>query len=1133
MRQRLYFTLFTLIALLTGASASTISVGDVTVPVGGQAEVVVGCDLNSDYYGFQIETPLAAGIDVVGCSAGNSAANYTVEHAKLSTGIWRFIGYDVQHRAMATGKGELLRFTISASSTLAAGTYPVTITYAELTDQSGRAVTIGAMRFNIIVTSGQGGATLADISSLLDKLRQEYDAREALYKQLDGCLPFSDYNTVMTALRKYGTELSDLEARYVYLYETSSVSSSADIAALSNDVKDFATRMTVGLAQLDETVKSMAAKDLLARLTGTGKDITALSEGCAELEAQRLKMASTTGKYYFERILTESFSAALSTAKTRISTYGASVDSLANVYNTLVAQNSISTVQTAIDFYKKYFGMADGYKSVSARTAAVEALISALKGQYDQLAVRFPDPDLYYSIRPTGIKEDIQVGYKSNRGFVLTSAGMMRFEQVNGNTFRLVNFSGEYMTPSTAGLTAGTAEKAALWEGVSLGDGNYTFRQTDNSSYLAYGGGKVNAPVNTSAKAYAWTIEESELDELQAMLNLLAEENDNKNTEETQAVRDTLYYPAPKPCVTCTDSTPIVFPSVPYIIYVFGPNPLPIPSPNGGRTENDHPIHITKGSHVVIDNMTLKDLIGGHHVIYVEGILEITIKVKVLIENWQWFIKVGPTGRVIWRGDSDKSGKIWNIGTLEIEDGNLGSIQNEGKVIHHDGTVNHVDNQGEYEMSGGYIENTESNFKETLFINRGIFRFIGGYIRGWCSRLIYHAQGATLRIDGGRFGFGHVRDYFIEAHDDFYIRGDYDYTSTVPILLRPSVTIHLLYQWIYKFNIVFIDGLPTPRYPLFRSEGFTLTTDHFRYINWTLPNHRWYWHYTVEDNTIEPRDGEVWDEEDLVYYINWLKIYKDSEATSSESNPQVLDLGGREIIITQPIEWPEGSHVVIRNGRLITSTSWSYEYVFRIPSGSWVRLEDVTIDWSQRYYYLVGGNVVMRHIFDVEGILYIGLGSHIIGWTDSNLTATDSYIPGAAICATGSGRIYLCGGWLDGVVLRITSTLNVYITSALTSTLYVYIPTALRYKGFRFIAPFGYSFTESDAWHIFKFFTSEWGIGADSEGYAYLEDPALLGIGELTTDGTDDGDYYNVQGIRTDKPRRGIYIRNGKKVVVK
>ena len=111
-----------LIAMLTGASASTISVGDVTVPVGGQAEVVVGCDLNSDYYGFQIETPLAAGFDVVGCSAGSSAANYTVEHAKLSTGIWRFLGYDVQHRAIATVKGELLLITISAPSTLAAGT---------------------------------------------------------------------------------------------------------------------------------------------------------------------------------------------------------------------------------------------------------------------------------------------------------------------------------------------------------------------------------------------------------------------------------------------------------------------------------------------------------------------------------------------------------------------------------------------------------------------------------------------------------------------------------------------------------------------------------------------------------------------------------------------------------------------------------------------------------------------------------------------------------------------------------------------------------------------------------------------------------------------------------------------------
>ena len=58
----------------------------------------------------------------------------------------------------------------------------------------------------------------------------------------------------------------------------------------------------------------------------------------------------------------------------------------------------------------------------------------------------------------------------------------------------------------------------------------------------------------------------------------------------------------------------------------------------------------------------------------------------------------------------------------------------------------------------------------------------------------------------------------------------------------------------------------------------------------------------------------------------------------------------------------------------------------------------------------------------------------------------------------------------------------------------------------------------------------EYRIGTFKNGPVTLEDGAEF---TLTTDSIEDGDYYNIQGVRTDNPRRGIYIRNGKKVVVK
>ena len=40
------------------------------------------------------------------------------------------------------------------------------------------------------------------------------------------------------------------------------------------------------------------------------------------------------------------------------------------------------------------------------------------------------------------------------------------------------------------------------------------------------------------------------------------------------------------------------------------------------------------------------------------------------------------------------------------------------------------------------------------------------------------------------------------------------------------------------------------------------------------------------------------------------------------------------------------------------------------------------------------------------------------------------------------------------------------------------------------------------------------------------------GIESISTDTTNDGDWYTTQGQRVSTPTRGIYIRNGRKVVV-
>ena len=47
------------------------------------------------------------------------------------------------------------------------------------------------------------------------------------------------------------------------------------------------------------------------------------------------------------------------------------------------------------------------------------------------------------------------------------------------------------------------------------------------------------------------------------------------------------------------------------------------------------------------------------------------------------------------------------------------------------------------------------------------------------------------------------------------------------------------------------------------------------------------------------------------------------------------------------------------------------------------------------------------------------------------------------------------------------------------------------------------------------------------------DDDETTGINELTESGSDNAPYYNLNGIRVTRPTQGVYIRNGKKIIIK
>lgn len=1020
-------------------------------------------------------------------------------------------------------------------------------------------------------------AKLDEAKAKIDELKSMSSSLWAKFNKVKDRLSPEDLSQIAAKFAVIDTRIQELKKEYEALLAELDNASTSAYPNLNTKIDSFVSKVneeyainSVDIVLLEEDIKSKLAADIQQKLSEYSNVYNQQYQTYQQYQQWKQSILQQNGYYFFQRKFDENYSLDLELFHKELSIINGLLSDERGFLN---MSFTISTIDDAYNFYQTYDMFVGTQSTCKEKLDYCAEEKPKLQNTFDALEVNFPKEDVAYEIRPTGLSSAIQMGYKSNRGFVLTSAGMMYFEQVNGASFKLKDANDNYIvaTEGSEGLRTGTKEEATIWTGSSLDNGSYVFYRETSPSWLAYSGTQVNTAVRSNTTSHAWTIQESELDELQAFLNLLAEE-DGTGSESGLSEDDELVINPPSICIGCNIVVPIVFPRTIYPIRVTD-GEIIIPNPSDGKRPADfHPFQIPEGSHVIIDDITFRDLVGGDHIFYVDGTLEITVNVKIYIENWEWFVHVGPTGKVIWNYGGDSKPRIKNEGTLDMSQGNMGYLENTGTTNHSGGTILQVVNRyiyyftggiineilnygehyhrggtaltarnyagGKFTMTSGYINNTVVNTTETIFINYGTFHFTGGIIRGYGSRLIYHGKGGYMRIDGGTFDFSGIKDYFIEAHETFYIRGNYDYGSPLPILLNPSVTIRILYNWIYKFNVVFIGGRPMPRYPLFHGEDFTLTTDHYKYIYWTLPNHRWRWYLDVANNSIEPRDEEVYDEDDLQAYLDWLAKYQTSESASTENNPQVLDLGGRVIYITQPVNLPVGSHVYFKHGSFASSGTWTYDYVFRTPKGCTMRFENVIIDMSSSVYYIVDGKPVTRYIFDIIGNVYFLTGCHIKGYLDTGIDAADNYIPGAAFRIDPEAKVYINGGRFDNVVFITNSVINIYVSSNLIGYVYFYIPTALRKAGYSFLAPYNeYHFVNADIDFIKLLNIGTWltKIGSDGNICLYEEGTSIAGI----ESDMNYADIYNVDGTLVGKNmslkqlQKGIYIINGKKIVVK
>lgn len=830
----------------------------------------------------------------------------------------------------------------------------------------------GWKNFTIVEMEPEIG--LADINVMLAKAKGALDevndilARtKAVYGEVKELIPAEQAASIDKYLADADVASAKFKQSYDGLVAAVSVATSAQYAALyasASELNDAITAFGEGLVSYEiEVVNGLiesGQKALATKLAVLKQGIVGLEAAVSNMQANAALEKRRCGTDFFmvdPAVLKTEEAVAFEASLQQLDE---DVDAARTYWNNNFSYVEISTIDEVKAFLAKAEELEVMVTRLNAQKTGLDNEYVLFVKSIDEADIVLPKDGVNYSLQTAAVADKqtpdgfpIQMGYKSNRGSVLTSAGVMQFERASSHTFYLKDDQSNYMIllgEDAAMLGIPSSDGATEWTGKALGNGKYQIKvagEDFGGLCLNVLGTKVNSEVVASAKSTEWTIKESELDELQAFLNMMSEESytdedlaNMDDDEKKKAEAEIVYVFPPKPLIGKVQwKEPIVLPQRPGVIRLVGNLPVPVKE-DGEWAKDEHPIEVPDGSHLVLDNINFDDTTaGGDHVIHITG--EVTININVTLDDdflnkWLWFVDLGKGGRLHWHPGGNHRPNIKNDeGYVYIEPGSsTGKIENTGEVsIAENTVVDEIDNQNGgtvnqnggrvikiinkyvYVFVGGYIDNCENgtgahftmtggslgnndvNHKDVVFVNHGKFIFRGGHIGGYGSHLFHHHRGAYLRIEGGDIDDSHVT-HFIEAYDDFYMSGGFK--PHKPIVINPGVRIHVINDIKYIWNIQFVGGvLPDLRVPfLVGTKLHPLSLLDWRRIGYRLPAHyRWRFRPAykfvdsdgegndeeIESGALEIADENVEDEDDLQAYLDWLASQGEDTSGTGET----------------------------------------------------------------------------------------------------------------------------------------------------------------------------------------------------------------------------------------------------------
>lgn len=129
MKKKLFLLLVVCLICIGRVTASNVlTIGDVFVPIGGQATIEIGCDFDTEFTAFELQLSLPVGLTLMTDEGGNPIVERGFEGSHIvegnllsSNGNYKFVCYSME-KASLPMTGILMRVTVKADEFLQPGT---------------------------------------------------------------------------------------------------------------------------------------------------------------------------------------------------------------------------------------------------------------------------------------------------------------------------------------------------------------------------------------------------------------------------------------------------------------------------------------------------------------------------------------------------------------------------------------------------------------------------------------------------------------------------------------------------------------------------------------------------------------------------------------------------------------------------------------------------------------------------------------------------------------------------------------------------------------------------------------------------------------------------------------------------